>query len=121
MGDRILVIDDDQSLRLLYKSELEQQGYQVDTVGSGDEALEIVGKTRYDVAVVDIEMPGISGLELLSRLRELTPQTALLLNSAYSNYKDDFNSWVADGYLVKSSDLTQLKETVKELMVPSDA
>lgn len=117
MPMRILVIDDDQALRLLYKSELESQGYRVDTAATGQEALDAFVPDRYDAAVVDIEMPDISGLDLIGKLRELAPGTALILNSAYSTYKADFKSWMADGYIVKSSDLTPLTEKIKEVVV----
>ncbi|UCD62828.1 MAG: response regulator [Candidatus Zixiibacteriota bacterium] len=116
MSFRILVIDDDQALRLLYKSELESEGYRVDCVGSGKEALKIFSDGSYAVALVDIEMPDISGLELLGKLRKESPQTALILNSAYAVYKADFKSWMADGYVVKSSDLQVLKDKIRKVV-----
>lgn len=116
MRMRILVIDDDEALRLLYKSELESQGYLVDTAATGEQALDVFVPDRYDAAIVDIEMPDISGLDLIGRLRELAPGTAVILNSAYSTYKADFKSWMADGYIVKSSDLTPLTDKIKEVV-----
>ena len=121
MPMKILVIDDDKALRLLYQSELTGQGYQVDTAATGQEALDLFAPGHYEVAVVDIEMPDISGLDLIGRLRELAPGTALILNSAYSTYKADFKSWMADGYIVKSSDLTPLTEKIKELVAARES
>ena len=120
MTNRILVIDDEEALRLLYTSELARAGYQVESAADADEAMEMFSKQHYDLAVVDIEMPGLNGLELLGKLREIDPSTPLVLNSAFSTYKADFKSWVADGYIVKSSDLEPLKSKIKELLVPSD-
>ena len=120
MENRILIIDDEESLRLLYASELTRDGYQVESAANGDEALEMFSEGKYDLAIVDIEMPGLNGLELLGRLREIDPSTSLVLNSAFSTYKADFKSWVADGYIVKSSDLEPLKNKIKELLVLRD-
>lgn len=115
MSVRIIVIDDDERIRLLYQKELSLDGYTVETAALGSEAVEKVLKGGYDVAVLDIEMPDISGLELLGRLRELAPQTRVILNSAYTIYKADFKSWLADAYLVKSSDIESLKQTIRKL------
>ncbi len=120
MADRILVIDDEESLRLLYTSELARDGYQVESAADADEAMEMFSNGDYALAIVDIEMPGLDGLELLSKLREIDPSTPLVLNSAFSTYKADFKSWVADGYIVKSSDLEPLKTKIKELLVLRD-
>ena len=120
MADRILVIDDEESLRLLYTSELARDGYQVESAADADQAMEMFSNGDYALAIVDIEMPGLDGLELLSKLREIDPSTPLVLNSAFSTYKADFKSWVADGYIVKSSDLEPLKTKIKELLVLRD-
>ena len=120
MNPRILIIDDDDNHRLLYSRALSQAGYDVETASCADEALSRFNDRSFSLAVVDIEMPGLDGLELLGRLRELSPSTALVINSAYSTYKADFKSWVADGYVVKSSDLGPLKEKIKELLGSQD-
>lgn len=120
MADRILVIDDEKALRLLYARELSREGYEVDAAGDAIEAIAMFAKSSYALAIVDIEMPGMDGLELMGKLRRMAPDTRLVINSAYSTYKADFNSWLADGYILKSSDLTQLKMKMKELLVTSD-
>lgn len=121
MADRILVIDDEKALRLLYTRELGREGYEVEAACDAAEAIDMFAKTNYDLAIVDIEMPGMDGLELMGKLRKLSPHTRLVINSAYSTYKADFNSWLSDGYIVKSSDLTPLKSKLKELLVKSDS
>ena len=120
MSQRILIIDDDDKLRLLYRTELSQAGYAVETAATAAEALEKITVQKFSVAVLDIEMPDMSGLEVLGKLRELSPHTSVVLNSAYSTYKSDFKSWLADAYVVKSSNLEPLKEKIKELVVPRD-
>lgn len=120
MNPRILVVDDDENHRLLYSRALRQSGYEVETASDADEALARCGDRSFSVAVVDIEMPGLDGLELLGKLREKWPSMSLIINSAYSTYKADFKSWVADGYVIKSSDLEPLKEKIRELLGSQD-
>ena len=120
MAKHILVIDDDKNIRRLYQAELTQAGFKVDCVSDAQEALNRVKPSRFDLAIVDIEMPGMSGLELLKELRQQAPDTRLILNTAYSVYKADFNCWLADAYVVKSSNMNELIETIKELVAPSE-
>lgn len=120
MADRILVIDDEKSLQILYAHELRREGYEVETASDAAEAIDMFSKESYELALVDIEMPGMDGLQLMGKLRDIAPDTRLVVNSAYSTYKADFNSWLADGYIVKSSDLEPLKTKIKELLVKSD-
>jgi DNA-binding NtrC family response regulator len=119
MTENILIIDDEKALRLLYSQELERSGYRVKTAANASEAEAIISKEDFALAVVDIEMPGTDGLALLGKLREMAPGMALVINSAYSTYKADFNSWLANGYIVKSSDLGPLKDKIKDLLVKS--
>jgi DNA-binding NtrC family response regulator len=109
-------VDDDASICLLYEQELRRSGYEVETASSGQEAMEKINKERFDVAVLDIEMPDISGLDVLKNIKQELPDMWVILNTAYSTYMSDFNSWLADAYVVKSSDLTPLKDKIKELL-----
>jgi two-component SAPR family response regulator len=69
-----------------------------------------------DLVVLDIKMEGRNGLESLSDFRRVNKDLPIILNSAYSTYKSDFQSWLADAYLVKSSNLEELKRKVRELI-----
>ncbi|UCG61701.1 MAG: response regulator [Candidatus Zixiibacteriota bacterium] len=120
MADRILVIDDEDSLRVLYASELRREGYEVVVAADADQALALFSKGQFALAVVDIELPGMDGLELIGKLKRSRPATPLVINSAYGTYKADFKSWLADGYVIKSSDLEPLKAKIKELLTKSD-
>jgi DNA-binding response OmpR family regulator len=115
MNSRLLIVDDDENIRLLYRSELSQSGYQVDTVGSAGDAIKCVSKNSYHAVVLDIEMPDMDGLAAMTRIREIAPELPVIINSAYSVYKADFQSWMADAYVVKSSDLSLLKKKIKEI------
>ncbi|MCK4302051.1 MAG: response regulator [candidate division Zixibacteria bacterium] len=115
MNPRVLVVDDDDGIRFLYQKELSQAGYPVEGAASGSEAIEKFSRGSFGLVVLDIEIPDMSGLEILGRLREIAPETPIILNTAYSTYKLDFQSWLADAYLVKSSDMEPLKRKIREL------
>lgn len=117
MSQRILIVDDEEMIRLLYRKELSRGGYEVDTASSGAEAIKKVSQGNFGVVVLDIELPDMSGLEVLQKLREIAPETPIILNSAYTTYKSDFQSWLADDYIIKSSDLQALKYKIKQLVV----
>ncbi len=113
---RILVIDDEQNLRLLISEELKDLGYEVETAANANEALEKFERTAFDLATIDVEMPGMNGIELAGVLRQKYPGLRIILLTAYSHYKYDLASWAADAYIVKSADLTELKDTIKKLL-----
>ena len=116
MSVRILVVDDEPQIRLLYRKELEREGYEVEVSPGGTEAIELCSGKTFDVVVLDVEMPDMSGLDVLGQLRKTCPETVFVINSAYTIYKSDFQSWLADAYVVKSSDIGPLKERIRELV-----
>jgi len=120
MSARIIVIDDDERIRLLYQTELSAAGFAVKTAASGSQAIGMVAAERFDLALLDIEMPDMGGLEVLGIIREIAPNMRVILNSAYAVHKADFKSWLADAYLVKSSDTKLLKQKIKELVAPRE-
>ncbi len=111
---KILVVDDEVNQALLYEQELSEEGYDVDLAHSGQEAIDHVKKNRYDLVVLDIGMPEMNGLEVLEKMLGIDKNLSVILNTAYPSYKDNFMSWAADVYVVKSSDLTELKGKIKE-------
>jgi len=113
---RLLVVDDEESIRLLYEQELTDEGYEVLLASSGEEALEILKKEPVDLVILDIRMKEMSGLEALQHIVKDKKNLPVILCSAYSSYQDDFSSWLADAYVIKSADLTELKEEVKRLL-----
>jgi len=113
---RLLIVDDEPDIRHLFAAELEDEGYQVETAGSAKEAVALLQQRSYDLAVLDIQMPGESGLQLLQGLVRDKPEMAVILCTAFSCYKEDFSSWLADAYVVKSSDLTELKREIQRAL-----
>ncbi|MEN3042206.1 MAG: response regulator [Fervidobacterium sp.] len=116
MPKRILVVEDEPNMRLLVTEELIDAGYEVDEAENAEEALRKFNDKPYDLVTIDIEMPGMNGLELAGKLREIKREAKLVLLTAYSHYKSDMASWAADAYVVKSSDLTELKEVISRLI-----
>lgn len=113
---RLLVVDDERDLRHLFAIELADEGHEVETAGSVAEALEILEKGTIDLLILDVQMPGESGLQLLQTLRAERSDLPVILCTAFSSYRDDFCSWLADGYVVKSSDLAPLKAEVAKVL-----
>ena len=103
-------------MRMLYKDELSSEGWEVELASSGEEALEIMSQRRPDIVVLDIRMDGIDGLETLQCMMTGDKSIPVVLNTAYSSYQDDFRTWAADAYVVKSSDLTELKTTIRKIL-----
>ncbi|TKJ38575.1 two-component system response regulator [candidate division LCP-89 bacterium B3_LCP] len=116
MKKRILVVDDEKNLRILYKEELKEDGYDVQVADSAETAFKILDKQEFDAIVLDVQMPGMNGLEAMGHMLHKNRKQAIILNTAYSQFKDDFESWSADAYVVKSSDLSELKEKLRELV-----
>lgn len=112
----ILLVEDDQNQRALYEEELLDEGYRVVTAGDGRAALLAVKEHSPDLVVMDINMPLMDGLDALSQMMEHDSHIPVIINSAYASYKESFSSWSADAYIVKSSDLSELKQTVKRLL-----
>ncbi|MCJ7577190.1 MAG: response regulator [candidate division Zixibacteria bacterium] len=112
----ILVVDDEEHMLRLYEKELSEDGYQVKTATGAEDALKIAQNGQVDLVVLDIKLEGKNGLEILSDFRRINKDLPIILNSAYSTYKSDFQSWLADAYLVKSSNLEELKKTIRELV-----
>jgi DNA-binding NtrC family response regulator len=113
---RLLVVDDEANIRLLYTEELTDEGYEVVTAGSISEATERLQEGAFDLAVLDIKLKNESGIELLQQLVKDRHDMPVILCSAFSCYKDDFSAWLADGYVVKSGDLTELKHEIARVL-----
>ncbi len=114
---KILFVDDDPNIRLLYETVFTKEGYEVLLAESGEEGREIVDKIPdIDLVVLDIKMKGESGLQTLQQLVKEKKKIPVIICSAYSSYQDDFTSWLADAYVVKSPDLSDLKMEIKRLL-----
>jgi DNA-binding response OmpR family regulator len=112
----ILVVDDDESIRFLYREELEEEGYRLITAADGEEALRKVRRDKPDLITLDIRMPGMDGIEVLHRIREMDKEIPVIMSTAYGEYRSDFKVWASDAYVIKTANLGELKETIKRLL-----
>lgn len=115
---RILVIDDEENIRLLYKEELSDEGYDVVVASSAEGAMALIDEQRPDLITLDIRMPGVDGIEFLRLLREKHRDLPVVIVTAYGEYKQDFSVWASDAYVVKSADMDELKATVRKILPP---
>lgn len=106
---KILVVDDEKSMRDLYSEELGGEGYDVITAGEGREVSELISSEQPSALVLDIRMEDCDGLDLLQEVRNAHPDLPIILNTAYDSYREDVKSTAADYYVVKSFDLSELK------------
>ena len=113
---KVLVADDEPAIRKLYERELRKEGYEVLFATNGQEAIRMVREGHPDVIVMDIRMPGMDGIEAMSRILEENNELPVIINTAFSSYKDNFLSWSADAYLTKSADLSELKGTIRTII-----
>ncbi|MFH7321364.1 response regulator [Desulfurivibrio sp. D14AmB] len=113
---KILLVDDEDSIQLLYREELEEEGYTVHSAMTGEEALEKLEKVNPDLIILDINMPGMNGIEALRRIKEINPAVPVILCSAYQEFKQDLASWASEEYIVKSANLDELKAAVRKYL-----
>jgi len=113
---KIMVVEDEKNLRTLYREDLEADGHTVVTAASAEECLERLDDEAPDLVILDIRMPGMDGIEAMGRILQHHPRLPVILNSAYSSYRDNFLTWTADAYIVKSSDTRKLRSTVGEIL-----
>jgi CheY-like chemotaxis protein len=115
---RILVVDDDANIRLIFQTMLRRSGHDVVTASSGIQALEMLLEKNPDLVILDIKMPDIHGLEVLSLIREAENDVPVIICSAFEGMKDDFviKSCNVFEYLVKPIDLKVLTSVVKRAL-----
>lgn len=117
MDEKILIADDEENIRFLYEEELRDEGYQTVLAKNGRECLEKLKEESPDLIILDIRMPKMDGLEAIGHIIELNKSAAVIINTAYPDYKNkDYMSWAADAYVEKSSDLDNLKTAIKNVL-----
>ncbi|RMF92666.1 MAG: response regulator [Candidatus Schekmanbacteria bacterium] len=114
---KILIIEDSPFLLKLYSEELTEEGYMVKGCLDGAQALKMVKmNSDIDLIILDAKLPRMDGREFCKKVKERLPSIPVIVNSAYDHLEDDFKEVGAAEYLVKSSNLTFLKETVKKFL-----
>jgi DNA-binding response OmpR family regulator len=113
---KVLIVDDEERLRFFYSEELRAEGYDPIQAKNGKEAIRILKDIKPDLIVLDILMPVMDGMETLGRIIGHNKDIPIILHSSYSHYRENFMSWAAYAYVTKSSDLGELKETIRNLL-----
>ncbi|WP_346858760.1 sigma-54 dependent transcriptional regulator [uncultured Draconibacterium sp.] len=119
---KILVIDDERSIRNTLKDILEYEKYEVDLAEDGNKGLEKIKSAEYDVILCDIKMPGLDGIEVLERLVVLAPDTPVVMISGHGNIDTAVDSIKkgAFDYIEKPLDLNRLLITIRNAMDKSN-
>ncbi|MBF0480548.1 MAG: response regulator [Desulfovibrionaceae bacterium] len=114
---KILVVDDEKHIRMLYQEELEGDGYTVSTSDGAEAILDVLARETPRIVVLDIKLgPNRSGLDLLQEIRSKDKDIPVILSTAYDSFQHDLKSIAADYYVVKSVDLSELKDKVSRAM-----
>lgn len=113
---KILLVEDEENERLLYKEELEKEGFSVTCCEDGNEAIPYIEKEHFDLVILDIQMPQINGIETLGKILTKKRNIPIIIYTAYPQYKEHFLTWAADAYIVKSTDLNILKDKIHTIL-----
>ena len=113
---KILCVDDDLSLLYLYQEEFSEEGYKVILAQDGKQAMEKFQKEKPQVVIMDIRMPAMDGIETMNALLGKDRQIPIILNTAFPDYKQNYMTWGAEAYIIKSSDLSELKHKIREFL-----
>ncbi len=113
---KIIIIEDEKNLCLLYQEELTKAGYKVTAVTDPQEALDLIQHNDFDLIITDIRMPVKNGIQLIAEIMAHRRDIPIIINTAYQSYRHDFMTWAAEAYLIKSASLDELKAKIKELI-----
>jgi DNA-binding NtrC family response regulator len=113
---RILIVDDDENIRKTMQTILEDEGYIVDLATTGNEAIELTQETTYNIALLDIRLPDIEGVELLKLIKDNVPKTRKIMVTGYPSMQNAISALNknADAYLIKPVGVEKLLSIVKE-------
>jgi DNA-binding NtrC family response regulator len=113
---KILCVDDDLGFLQVYRDELAEEGHEVLVARNGKEAMAVVQNENPDLVIMDIRMPTMDGIETLIAMLGRNRQMPVILHTAYPEYQENYMTWGAEAYVIKSPDLTQLKKTIQEVL-----
>ena len=117
IASRVLLADDDARIRMVFRKKLEDNGYSIEEADNGEDAWKLLQEQQYGIAVLDMKMPGLHGLELLARLTAAGGKLPVIICSAYEQLQEEFvvSTYPKLRYLTKQVDVNKLVALVKEL------
>jgi DNA-binding NtrC family response regulator len=115
-GASVLIVDDDAGIRKTLSKILEKEGYLVETVENGQQAIKASNKRFFNVALIDIRLPDIEGTKLLERLKEPEPKMVKIIITGYASLQNAIEAVNkgADGYVLKPFDATELLAMIEK-------
>ncbi|MBN1843089.1 MAG: response regulator [Deltaproteobacteria bacterium] len=113
---KVLVVDDEESIRIFYEKALSDEGHEVITIGECDGVLGVIASGDISAVILDIRMDECDGLDLLQEIRLAHPKLPIILNTAYDSYREDVKAVAADAYVLKSQDLSTLTKKLAEML-----
>jgi DNA-binding NtrC family response regulator len=113
---RILVVDDDEDIRKVLSEILKDKGYNADSAETGGEALRKAEEKFYNLALIDIRLPDMNGVELLTKIKETKPKMRKIIITGYPTLKNAVEALNkgADAYIMKPLDMDKVLATVEE-------
>ena len=112
----VLIVDDQPCIRALLSEELICEGYQVISVGSAESLMGHLRSSHFDLVLLDLYLDGPDGFELLADVKREYPNLPVLVVTAYDSFADDPRLSGAAGYVIKSTDLGELKEKIADVL-----
>ena len=124
MGEtaRILIVDDDENIRKVLTTILEDEGYIIESVGTARKAIAKTGKNFYNLALIDIRLPDMEGIELLTRMKDTTPKMRKIIITGYPTLQNAVEAVNrgADAYIIKPFDMKKTLRTIEEELMKQE-
>ncbi|MDR2604416.1 MAG: response regulator [Desulfovibrio sp.] len=123
VSKKILVVDDELHIRMLYREELEGDGYTVALTDGRTPIMEVLDNEKPDLVILDIKLEGnpLTGLDILQTIRAANATLPVILSTSYDSFQNDLKSIAADAYVVKSVDLSMLKDAIRQVSAKKGA
>ncbi|HTK83221.1 MAG TPA: response regulator [Bacteroidota bacterium] len=115
---RVLVVDDEDALRMVLSSELSSSGYEVATASDGDEAITVIQNKKFDLVLLDIKMPKVDGFEVLKFVKKNYPVMKVIMLTGFADLKNAIESKKhgAEDFVSKPYDLVDLLTTIERVL-----
>ena len=119
---RILVVDDDENIRKVVVAILEEEGYIVEAADTASKAIEKTRKKYYNVALIDVRLPDMEGIELLTKMKSTTPRMRKIIITGYPTLQNAIEAVNkgADAYIMKPFDVEKVLKTIKDQLREQD-